>query len=150
MKKLIFFFLFLSISVFGQNDSIAQTVEKNIEKIEEVTFKALDEVPIFPGCEGSSNSDLVNCFSQKVTQHIINNFYYPDEAIDEGIQGRVWVKFVINSEGFVADIKTGNAAKILQDEARRIIQKLPRVTPGKVDGKPVNTVFSIPVTFQLE
>lgn len=67
-----------------------------------------------------------------------------------GIQGRVYVNFVISKEGNITNIKMRGPDKNLEKEAHRIISLLPNITPGKQRGKPVNVPFSIPIVFKLQ
>ena len=67
-----------------------------------------------------------------------------------GVQGRVSVIFVIQEDGSIGDIRMRGPDKNLEAEARRIIEKLPKMTPGKQRGRPVKVPFSIPITFKLQ
>lgn len=113
----------------------------------EVPFAIIEEVPIFPGCEGAT--DKRACFNKKMREHIMKNFNYPQEAQDAGIQGRVSIMFRINKERKVVNIRKRGPAKILEEEAERIISKLPKMVPGKEKGRAVKMPFSIPITFKL-
>ena len=112
-----------------------------------VPFSVVDEAPIFPGCEDSS--DTRACFMQKIQEHIRKHFSYPEEAQVNGIQGRVNIIFRISHEGDIVGIQKRGTHKLLEDEAERIIRKLPKMSPGKHEGKEVNVPFSIPITFKL-
>nr|WP_299488125.1 M56 family metallopeptidase [uncultured Allomuricauda sp.] len=113
-----------------------------------VPFSAVEEVPIFPGCEGAEDKE--KCSLQKIMEHIRKNFKYPEEAEKQGIQGRVNVIFEIDSEGNVGNIRKRGPHKLLEDEAERIIAKLPKMIPGKHKGKPVHVPFSLPISFKLD
>ena len=67
-----------------------------------------------------------------------------------GIQGRVYVQFIIDTDSSVTRIRTRGPHKILEMEAYRIITKLPKITPGKIKGRPVRVPFTIPITFRIE
>ncbi|MFW2377777.1 MAG: energy transducer TonB, partial [Cellulophaga baltica] len=77
------------------------------------------------------------------------NFKYPKEAQEKGIQGKVNLMFIIDETGNIAGLRMRGPDKILEDEAERIISLLPKMTPGKQDGKVVRVPFSIPITFKL-
>lgn len=113
-----------------------------------VPFSAVEEAPIFPGCEGAEDKE--KCSLQKIMEHIRKNFKYPEEAEKQGIQGRVNVIFEIDSEGNVGNIRKRGPHKLLEDEAERIIAKLPKMTPGKHKGKSVHVPFSLPISFKLD
>lgn len=114
----------------------------------QVSFGAVEEVPLFPGCENAV--DKRACFNEKMQLHISKNFNYPSEAQKSGIQGRVSTMFIITAEGAIANIKMRGPDKLLEDEVERIIKKLPQMTPGQHKGEAVNVSFSIPVNFKLQ
>nr|WP_299383013.1 M56 family metallopeptidase [Allomuricauda sp.] len=113
----------------------------------QVPFAVIEEVPIYPGCENSL--DKRACFMENITEHIRKHFRYPEEAQEKGIQGRVNIIFRINTDGEVVGIRQRGPHKLLEDEAVRIISKLPTMVPGKQKGKLVTVPFSIPITFKL-
>ena len=67
----------------------------------------------------------------------------------KGIQGRVFVQFIIGTGGYVEQIRARGPDPILETEAKRIISLIPKLTPGRVDGKAVRVPFSVPITFRL-
>ncbi|MER3316830.1 MAG: TonB family protein [Allomuricauda sp.] len=113
-----------------------------------VPFGAVDEVPIFPGCEDAE--DKKSCFQEKIQAHIRKNFHYPEEAQELGIQGRVSSIFIIDTEGNIVDIRMRGPNELLEKETERILSKLPKMQPGKHEGETVNVPFSIPITFKLD
>ncbi|MBN09600.1 MAG: energy transducer TonB [Flavobacteriaceae bacterium] len=115
----------------------------------DVPFAVIEDVPIYPGCEGVKKSERRSCFQQQINKHIKKNFRYPDIAQEMGIQGRVYVSFIINKDGTIGSIRMRGPDKNLENEAERIIAKLPRMTPGKQRGRAVRVPFSIPITFKL-
>lgn len=124
----------------------------NVDEIEEdveVPFSVVEKIPIFPGCEGLSKSESKKCFQSKIQAHIKKNFKYPDLAVDLGINGKVFVLFVIDAKGVSSNIRTRGPDKILEKEAARIIGLLPKMTPGKQRGKAVKVPYSIPIHFKL-
>ncbi len=117
--------------------------------IEEVIFIAVEDKPIFPGCENVGKEERLACFTEKMQNHIQRNFKYPEEAQELGIKGRVHVGFKIGKDGYISDIQLRGPHKLLEKEAARIISKLPKMTPGKQRGEPVRVPFSIPINFKL-
>lgn len=121
------------------------------EEILEVPFAVIENVPIYPGCDNSiTNEAQKDCFQAKVMEHVRNNFTYPEAAVEMGIQGRVYVQFVIDTKGNITNIATRGPHAYLEKEAYRIISKLPPMTPGKQRGKAVKVPFNMPITFKLE
>ena len=112
-----------------------------------VTFSNVDQVPVFPGCE--NKKDTKACFQKRMQKHIRKHFNYPIKAQEKGIQGRVSVIFTMNTFGDIVNVRTKGPDKLLEDEAVRIISKMPSVKPGIHKGEKVNVSFSIPITFKL-
>ncbi len=115
---------------------------------DEVPFTVIEDVPIFPGCEGSK--DKRACFQEKMQKHIRKNFRYPEPAQEMGLQGRVNLVFTIQKDGSIDEVKMRGPHKLLETEAARIISKLPKMIPGKQRGTPVKVPFAIPITFKLQ
>ena len=106
---------------------------------EKVIFQVVEEMPEFPGG------------MQELMIFLSKNTKYPAEAHKNGTQGRVIVSFVVTDEGNIQDpvIEKG-VDPLLDAEALRVIQMMPKWKPGKQKGKAVNTKFTIPVTFKLQ
>jgi TonB family protein len=104
-------------------------------------FIVVEEMPTFQG------GDL-----NKFREWVQSNVTYPEIASENGIQGKVFVSFVINKEGKVGDIWIMRGVDpSLDDEVIRTIENSPDDwTPGKQRGKEVNVRFSITVNFQLQ
>ena len=124
-------------------------VEDDFDDIE-VPFAVIEDVPIYPGCERVAKSQRRTCFQDKINQHIKRNFRYPEIAQEMGIQGRVYVNFIIGKDGVITNVRMRGPDKNLENEAGRIIGRLPKMTPGKQRGRPVRVPFSIPITFRLQ
>ena len=124
-------------------------VEDEFEDID-VPFAVIEDVPIFPGCESVAKSQRRACFQEQMNKHIRKNFRYPDIAQEMGIQGRVYVNFIIAKDGSITNIRMRGPDKNLENEAARIIGRLPKMTPGKQRGRAVRVPFSIPITFRLQ
>ncbi|ASV29485.1 energy transducer TonB [Maribacter cobaltidurans] len=122
-------------------------VEEEVEDVD-VPFAVIEDVPVFPGCE--NESDKRACFNSMIQKHISKNFRYPEIAQEMGIQGRVSVMFVIQKDGSIGNIRMRGPDKNLEKEAARIIEKLPKMTPGKQRGRAVRVPFSIPINFKLQ
>jgi protein TonB len=139
-------------------ESTETTQEEIIEEVEvmeedldvDVPFAIIEDVPLFPGCERVKKSERRKCFQEKIQRHIAKNFRYPEIAQEMGVQGRVYVQFIIGKDGGITGIRTRGPDKNLEKEANRIIAKLPTMIPGKQRGRPVRVPFSIPITFRLQ
>ncbi len=132
-------------------EEIVEIVEVEEEEVDiDVPFAVIEDVPIFPGCERVKKAERRSCFQEKMNKHIRKNFRYPEIAQEMGIQGRVYVNFIISKNGSITNIRMRGPDKNLEAEAQRIISKLPKMTPGKQRGRPVRVPFSIPITFRLQ
>ena len=141
-------------TVIESTETDEEEIIEVVEVIEEyedidVPFAVIEDVPIFPGCERVKKAERRNCFQEQMNKHIKRNFRYPEIAQEMGIQGRVYVNFIISKNGSITNIRMRGPDKNLEKEAQRIIAKLPRMTPGKQRGRPVRVPFSIPITFRL-
>lgn len=98
-----------------------------------------DEKPKFPG-----GLDALLKFLQK-------SIRYPIEAQKNKMEGTVFVQFIVQKTGEVKNAKiVRGVCKSLDEEAIRVVYLMPAWTPGKKDGKPINTSFAIPIKFQLQ
>lgn len=135
------------------NDEIIEVDDVSIEEDDldvDVPFAVIEDVPIFPGCESVSKDKMRDCFQEKIDKHIKRNFRYPEVAMELGIQGRVFVTFIIDKDGSITNILMRGPDKNLEKEAHRIISVLPKMTPGKQRGRAVHVPFSIPINFRLQ
>lgn len=97
-----------------------------------------DRVPLFPGGE------------DKMHQFIADNMRYPAFAEATGSEGTVVVGFTVMPDGKIADIKTVKSADpSLDNEATRIVEKMPRWIPGILNSRPARCRMTLPVTFRL-
>ncbi|QXP56088.1 TonB family protein [Cellulophaga sp. HaHa_2_95] len=117
---------------------------------ETIPFAVLENAPIFPGCELVSKSERKVCFEESMQKHILKNFRYPEVAVETHTQGKVYVMFTIGKDGTIEDVRLKGPAKVLEQEAARIIGKLPQMKPGMQRLEPVKVSFSIPINFRLQ
>jgi len=84
-------------------------------------------------------------------EFLSKNLRYPEMAKENNIQGRVTVKFVVNEDGEVSDVQVVKGiGGGCDEEAKRVVQKMPKWKPGKQNGRPVKVYFTLPITFRLE
>ena len=113
-------------------------IEDEEEEDEAQVFFIVENMPVFPG------GDL------ELRKHIAQNVVYPEIAKENGIQGRVFVQFVVNQKGTIEQVKVIRGVDpALDREAVRVISKLPKWKPGSQRGKPVRVSFTVPINFQL-
>ena len=104
----------------------------------ELIFRHVEQMPEFPGGEAA------------LMRFINENLRYPTTAIENGIQGRVTVQFVVKKDGSVDDVTVLHGVdSALDQEAIRVCKTLPKFIPGKQNGQPVNVWFTLPIIFNL-
>lgn len=115
-------------------------------------FSSVDKIPLFNSCKKAKKGEQVDCFNEQMINHISKHFRYPSDAIKESIQGEVWVRFVIDKNGEVKNIKTlgPKNGEILNREAIRVVSKLPQFIPAKKDGGRTSVKYGFPIAFALE
>lgn len=114
-----------------------------------VPFSVIEDKPMFEACKSLPKAQQDDCFKKQLDTHVQKNFKYPEMAAEMGIQGRVFVQFKIEKDGKVNVVGVRGPDKSLEAEARRIIEKMPRLEPGKQRGKPVAVTYSYPIMFKL-
>ena len=137
-------------TVLDDQENINNDGEVKEEDNSEVPFAVIEDVPRFMLCYLEKNSDARECFQEQMNAHIRRNFRYPEIAQEKNIQGRVYINFIISECGYIENIRVRGPDENLEKEAIRIISLLPRMIPGKQDGKAVRVPFSIPITFRLQ
>lgn len=118
----------------------AANIRQPIHKIDsdDEVFYTPEVAPSFPGG------------TEGLMDFIADNLHYPKSAMDAGIQGRVFVQFVVTKTGAIGEVKVArHVDPDLDAEAVRVIKLLPRFTPGKMNGHPVNVWFTLPINFRL-
>ena len=133
-------------SQYGSEGGTAEEID------EEVPFAVIEDVPVFPGCEKEPKNRRLECFMEQMARHIKKNQQYPERAMEDGIQGRVSVLFVIDKDGSISNVQVRGpkGGELLEKEAKRVIEKLPKFKPGMQRGKPVKVKYSQPITFKLQ
>ncbi|WP_343701276.1 TonB family protein [Chitinophaga sp.] len=119
----------------GSNVVEAPKVEK---KDEVQTF--VEIMPEFPGGEAA------------LARFLTNNLRYPGMAAENGVQGVVFVKFVVRATGEISDVELIGAKKGagLDEEALRVVKRMPKWKPGKQNGQHVSVYFNLPINFKLQ
>lgn len=118
---------------------ITTNVAEEEEEEETKVFFIVEEMPEFPGGELA------------LRQFIANAIKYPVIAQENGIQGKVYVTFVVDADGGISDAKIARGVDpSLDKEALRVVNMLPKWKPGKQRGKPVRVSYTVPINFVLQ
>lgn len=113
-------------------------VEKEVEE-EAPVFFIVEEMPEFPGGDAALRS------------FIAQSVKYPVIAQENGIQGKVYVNFVVGKDGSITNAKIARGVDpSLDKEALRVVNSLPKWKPGKQGGKPVRVSYTVPINFVLQ
>ena len=124
--------------------------------IEEIVNFA-EEMPRFPGCEdlGGTIEELKACSDKKLLEYLYNNLKYPAIARENGVEGRVYVQFVVEKDGSITQTEiVRDTGAGLGQSALNVVENMNNLptkwTPGKKQGKTVRVLFTLPVTFKLQ
>ena len=103
-------------------------------------YQAVEQMPQFPG--GSNG----------LMTYLRNSIIYPQEARDANIQGKCFVTFVVDSNGKIKDarVQKSSGNEVLDKESVRVVESMPRWTPGKQNGKNVAVQYTLPIMFRLQ
>ncbi|MCD7848663.1 energy transducer TonB [uncultured Parabacteroides sp.] len=113
-------------------------VEEEEESSQQI-FTVVETMPEFPGGQ------------MALLQFLSKSIKYPVIAQENGIQGRVSCSFVVNKDGSIVDAEVIRGVDpSLDKEALRVINSMPKWSPGKQRGKPVRVKYTVPVTFRLQ
>lgn len=109
-------------------------------KVEEKkVFESVEQMPQYPGGDGALQA------------YIASHIKYPETAAENGVQGRVTVRFVVKPDGSVSDVKVLRGKDPdLDKEAVRVVKTLPKFIPGKMNGQAVSVYFTLPINFKLQ
>ena len=125
-----------------QNEVIEEYVAPEVEEeevVEAEVFTIVEEMPEYPGG------------LNKLTDYLSKNIKYPQMARESGIQGRVFVNFVVEPDGSVSNV---NVMRSLgggcDEEAMRVVKAMPKWKPGRQRGKAVRVSYILPVNFKLQ
>lgn len=114
----------------------APKIEAPKAEVENKIFTVAEQMPTFKG---------------NVNQWISSHIQYPAVAAENGIQGRVIVKFVVGRDGSVSQAQIARGVDpALDREALRVVNSMPRWNPGMNNGQPANVWFTLPITFKLQ
>lgn len=98
----------------------------------------LDITPSFPGGE------------KKLARFLSQSINYPPQALEKRVQGRVFISFIVEASGELSNLKVVRGIGAgCDEEALRVLRKSPRWSPGLAEGKPVRSMYTLPILFQL-
>ncbi len=122
-----------------------------LDIVEDVPFISVEEVPVYPGCTGT-NEEKKACFSKKV-QKLVSRKFNGNLAVDLGLtpgKKRITVLFKIDVHGDIVEMRARAPHVALEKEAMRVLKFLPKMIPGKMQGKAVKVKYVLPIVFKVE
>jgi periplasmic protein TonB len=146
MKRTLLVLSIIIFSVVAHSQSTKNKENKNNEAVSDIKsvsdtsliFTIVEEMPLFPGGEKARSRFLAD------------SIIYPETARKNGIQGTVYVSFIIDDDGSVTNVKIlRGIGGGCDEEALRVVRIMPKWIPGKQDGKAVRVLFNMPINFKL-
>ena len=138
-NQLLYFADEFSIWPYEKISDVDEIDPDEIDFEEQEVYQIVEQMPSFPGGE------------RKLSEFIANSIQYPQEAQKTGIQGRVFVSFIVEPDGSVSNVKVQQGiGGGCDQEAIRVIKSMPKWTPGKQKGDAVRVKYTMPVTFRLQ
>lgn len=114
--------------------------EEKIEKEKEIIYDIVDEPAEPPGGMAA------------LKRYLAENIKYPQTAVEMGLEGKCYLQFVVSENGYISNVKVKKGVTDCPEcdqEAMRVVKNMPKWTPGKLNGRAVNSTFSLPVSFKL-
>ena len=130
-------------------DTEIEIIEEIVEEVEEdIPFMIVENMPALGDCKGMRGDERHQCTQMEIIKYVSSNTKYPPIAKDAGIQGTVFVYFVVGKDGKVRDVRVlREVDSRLDKEAVRVVESLPDFEPGQQRGKAVSVQYTIPVKF---
>lgn len=122
-----------------ESNEVPDTVIQYNQLESDRVFSVVEQMPSFPGGMGA------------MMQYLSSNIKYPKEAEKKGIQGRVLLSFIVQTDGSITDVRISKSVDpSLDKEAIRVVKSMPKWIPGRQNGEPVRVKYTFPVTFRLQ
>jgi len=128
-------------------------IDNEVEKGElVVAWVNIEKVPVYPGCEKyDTNDGRKSCMNKKIAK-LIGRKFNLDVGSQYGISGkqRIYSQFTIDKEGNITDIKVRGPHSVLEKEAKRVINRIPKMKPGIQQNKPVGVRYTLPIIYNAQ
>lgn len=129
-------------------DTEIEIIEEEDDVADDTPFMIVENMPALAQCKTMRGDERHQCTQMEIIKYVSKNTKYPPIAKDAGIQGTVFVYFVVGKDGKVKDVKVlREVDSRLDKEAKRVVESLPRFDPGSQRGKNVSVQYTIPVKF---
>ena len=129
-------------------DTEIEVIEEEEEVEDDTPFMVVENMPALGPCKSMRGDERHQCTQLEIIKYVSSNTKYPPIAKSAGIQGTVFVYFVVGKDGGVRDVKIlKEVDSRLDAEAKRVVESLPKFEPGQQRGKNVSVQYPIPVKF---
>jgi protein TonB len=135
-----------------EEDDIIEVPDVIVKEVvvEQEIFTIVEDMPKFKGCESLKGNDATSCTNQEIQKFIAKNIVYPPMALENDIEGKVFIRFVVDAKGDVIDVSIAKGAdSMLDNAALKLVKTMPKFTPGKQRGKAVPVQYIIPINFKI-
>ncbi len=129
---------------FGQvGDPVPEPAPKSVEPVkpqEPVIYDVVDEQAEFPGGK------------EALMEYLKKNLKYPESAKENGLEGKCYLQFIVSEHGYTSNVKIRKGVTDCPEcdqEAIRLVKGMPKWKPGKINGKSVNSIYTLPIVFKL-
>ena len=134
--------LYLIAIVFSSFPLLAQEEE-------DIPFFLIEKHPYYVQTDTITGETKEIPFKIFLDQWVIKNYRYPQEAVEKKIEGRVIVQLRIDKKGILSIKEIRGRNPLLEEEACRIFDRFPQLSPALLRGKPVNILYNYPIVFRL-
>lgn len=136
-----------------QLDMQFEILEKVGELDTEVyVFTRVESYPFLSHCEGEQHNDARwECTVRQIQAFINSEYRIPEMAVEAGIGGRAWVNFIVEADGSVGGVSIYQSSgdELIDQEAVRVVKRLPLFTPAKVNGGSVRMQYTVPINVRV-
>ena len=134
--------------------SLACSAQDSSEQEGDIPVAIVETLPAWHGCSSDAAvapDEVRTCTEQAIANFVVSNLAYPKKARRKGIEGRVIVKFIVEKDGAVGEVKVVKGVHpMLDEEAQRVVESMPDFHPGMQRGKPVRVSYHLPFNFSLK
>ncbi len=118
--------------------------------IAQTNTNSFEKYPVFPECKDVAISNLEPCFNTTIQQFVYDNFDVPEIVSEENYSGSMSLFFEVTKEGKFKLLYVDAIYNELKEEAQRVFEKLPVITPATYNGKPTYVQFTMPIAIPLQ
>ena len=136
---LVLFVCFFTVLGYAQNQDLNSESVLNTQRF-----------PVFSRCENLEGKALENCFYKEVQDFVFQNFVVPENLVQNNFSGNVKVLFEVDEKGIFKVIYVNAVDEKLIDEAKRVFEKFPKITPATYNGRPEYSKYNITIAIPLK